>query len=391
MSVHFARHARPRGLAELARGSERPEPPARRGGDGAPQVVRRQLLYGGREAEQLICRHAICRYDPLDGRTAQREGAGLVEDHRASPAELLDRRAGLDDDARVGGARHPRDHGHGSREDERAGRGHHEDCQHGRRIPGDQPGDGADREREGREPHGEPIGQPLDRRLLPPRPLHQPHDLLVLALLRRAQRAHPQRAVQIDAPRQQRRSLHRADREWLAGEGRLVDGRHAVRHLPIHRDQIAGPQEQQVTDPDLVDGNLSYVVARDAATHRGRTREQRLERLRRAAHRVPLQRFPARLHQHDHDAGEVLAHGERGHDGEHGHDVGREAAAQHAPERLGDERQSSREQGREEDLLRHGLRPEAVTGPEPSGEPRGCNQGKRIQPDEAHRRRQNGA
>jgi hypothetical protein len=68
--------------------------------------------------------------------------------------------------------------------------------------------------------------------------------------------------------------------------------------------------------------------------------------LRGAAHGVPLERFAARLHQGDHRPGEVLAQHECGDDGQHGHDVRREASAQHATQRLNDQRSAAGDERR---------------------------------------------
>ena len=75
------------------------------------------------------------------------------------------------------------------------------------------------------------------------------------------------------------------------------------------------------------------VLGRPAAHPVGQPRRRRLQladRLRRAPLGVALERLAAGLHQHDDEAGERLAEEQRGDDGEHRHEVRREASRGHA-------------------------------------------------------------
>ena len=71
----------------------------------------------------------------------------------------------------------------------------------------------------------------------------------------------------------------------------------------------------------------------------GRRRLQLADRLGRAPLGVALERLAAGLHQHDDEAGERLAEEQRGDDGEHRDEVGREASRRHAAQRAPDDRQ----------------------------------------------------
>ena len=156
--------------------------------------------------------------------------------------------------------------------------------------------------------------------------------------------------------------MHRADRQGLARQRRLVHGGNSVDHRAVHRHQVAGPQQQEIAGPDLAHRNLLHRIAPDAPADLGRPREQRLERVRRAAHRVALERLPSRLHEHDDHAGEVLADQDCGDDGERGDDVRGEAAAQDATDGLDDEGRAAGNERREED--RFGPRHEAGREPD---------------------------
>ena len=101
---------------------------ARSGGlhDRLPHHVGRQPLDRRHQAQQLVGGDVADRRDALDGRSAGGERPGLVEQHRAGPAELLDGARALGDDAAPRGAREPRHQRDGRRQDERAGCRHHE-------------------------------------------------------------------------------------------------------------------------------------------------------------------------------------------------------------------------------------------------------------------------
>src|SRR5213593_1889413 len=102
---------------ELGGRSDRPEPTPARVDNRSAEMMRGQLLDGRSHADDLIRRYPVRGLDALHDRMAEREGPRLVEHDGLRPAQLLDRRTGLDDDAKVSGTRDPCDDGHGRRED----------------------------------------------------------------------------------------------------------------------------------------------------------------------------------------------------------------------------------------------------------------------------------
>ena len=72
--------------------------------------------------------------------------------------------------------------------------------------------------------------------------------------------------------------------------------------------------------------------------HTGRTREQRLQGSRGAAHGIGLQRLAPGLHEHNDTAGQVLAGHGGADDGQRGDDVGGELPTKHAPHGAHDDR-----------------------------------------------------
>ena len=131
-----------RALDALA-GAPRPRPrgsasasPRRCGGvhERLGERVGGELVDRGGEPQQLVRRHAVERTTRSISGLAERERAGLVEEHRPRLAELLDRGAALDDHARARRARDAGDERDRRREDQRARR---RDDEHGeRRAPG---------------------------------------------------------------------------------------------------------------------------------------------------------------------------------------------------------------------------------------------------------------
>ncbi len=95
-------------------------------------------------------------------------------------------------------------------------------------------------------------------------------------------------------------------------------------------------------------------------------------------HRVRFQGLAPGLHQHDYSAGEVLSEGDRPDDGEHRHDVGGEAPAQHPPHRPSDERCAAGEQCDQEHPIGESRRPEGKTRYQPGKKPGGGQRRHRV-------------
>ena len=117
----------PASLHDLRRRSELEAALLRRVHERLREHVRGQLVDGGGETQQLVGADPVEGDDPLERGLPERQRAGLVEQHRARLAELLDHAAALDDHAVPRGAGDPGDERDRGRQDQRTRRGddHH--------------------------------------------------------------------------------------------------------------------------------------------------------------------------------------------------------------------------------------------------------------------------
>ena len=90
---------------------------------------------------------------------------------------------------------------------------------------------------------------------------------------------------------------------------------------------------------------------------------QRLQHRRRAAHRVRLQRFAARQHQHHQRAGKIFAENHGRDDGDTGEQIGAELALQQFEEKFVDQRRAAKREGNEERII-----PRRLAEPEPKAQ-----------------------
>ncbi len=81
---------------------------------------------------------------------------------------------------------------------------------------------------------------------------------------------------------------------------------------PVDRDHLAGAHQDDVADRDLLDRDIGDGLDLPAMRDTGRAVDQGLEVTLRARDREILQHIAARIHDGDHDAGEILAKRERG-------------------------------------------------------------------------------
>ena len=155
--------------------------------------VRGQLVDGGGQTQQLVGADPVERDDPLERGMPERQRAGLVEQHRACLAELLDHAAALDDHAAPRGARDARDQRNRGGQDQRTrgGDDHHGD--EADRVSRRRPGDPGDREREREKEGGIAVGQADEWRALLLGAADEAHDRRVGALGGEARRAQVER------------------------------------------------------------------------------------------------------------------------------------------------------------------------------------------------------
>ena len=213
------------------------------------------------------------RRDRRDRRPAEGQRAGLVHDHGADTVSRLEGLAAADDDPLLGspaGADHDR---RGGGQAHRAGAG---DDQHAdergqgvgqaRLGAGQEPGDegqpgGRDDDRD--EDLGDPVGRALDRclgALGPPDELDDPRQGRVTADPRRAHDEGPGDVARRADDRVTRPDRHRYR---LAGQHRDVDVGAALDHGAVHRDRVAGPDAEEIADPDGLERDVAVAAVRD--------------------------------------------------------------------------------------------------------------------------------
>ncbi len=229
---------------------------------------------------------ALARHEVGDGGLAARDRAGLVEDDGGDLVGPFQRLAAPDQDAVLGplpGA----DHDRGRRgQPERAGAGDDQHRDEGlqrqgeaRVRPEDEPGrEGERREDEHRrdEPTGDGVGQPLDRGLRHLRLLDQLDDLGQRGLLADARRPQDERAAAIEGRADHLVAGALLDRQALAGQHRLVNGRAALDHDAIDRHLVAGADAQQIARDHLRQRDVGFLaVADDARLRRGKPEQPR--------------------------------------------------------------------------------------------------------------------
>ena len=163
----------------------------------------------------------------------------------------------------------------------------------------------------GKEEQRVAVGDPYERRPLLPGLLDKPHERRVGALGRRAERAQLEggacgRRAAADVAAAMDR-----DRQRLAGQRRLVDDRLVALDHPVDRHHLARAHEHDVVGGDLVDRHLHELIAAAKSADARGPLDQRRQLTPRPPVRRLLQRVPAREHQRNHSARQVLAESER--------------------------------------------------------------------------------
>ena len=289
--------------------------------DGRRQHVRRDLLQGGGDAQDVVGGPAGRGDHVGQVGTAGRQRAGLVEQQDAGPGERLQRPAALDDDPAAG---RPADPGHDRdrhREQQRARRRDHEDRQRPDGVAGQDPGQRGHAEGKRDEQQRVPVGQADERRLGRLRLLHQAHDARVRAVLRGRGGKEVERGAGVDRARADRvarlaawrGATRRSAPTRRASPGRRSRGRRPARPRPASPGSGHPPRRPRSGDRRSRrprGGGRCEELARPAPTARGGP-----------ARGVPLEPVPGREHDGDHRGRERLAEEQRAADRQHGDDV----------------------------------------------------------------------
>ncbi len=243
-------------------------------------------MLGGRldrsgQAEELFEPDARRGRGVGDLRPALGQGARLVEDDRVDLVEGLQALPALDEDAPLGplarpdhdGRRRGQAHGAGTGDDED---GH--EVEQGRDETGLGPEQGPGREGQdgdaddGRhEDPGDDVGQALDGGLGALGLLDQPDDAGQRGVLADAFGPEPEAAPLIEGGPDDGRAGRLVHGQALAADHGLVDRRPAFDDDAVDRDGLAGPDDEDVAGPDVLDGHLALPVGADDA---GRPRPQ---------------------------------------------------------------------------------------------------------------------
>ena len=294
-------------LVHLLGEGELEPPPLRLAHECGRERVGRELVERGGEAERLVGGEPVERDDVVDLRRAQRERAGLVEQHGLRLAEQLDHAAALDDHP---GARGPRDTGDErdrGGEDQRARRcdDEHGDRAHGVAARG--PGGAGHEQRDREEDRGVAVGEPHEGRLLRLGLADEADEVRVRALGGRTGRAQLEGigGVRGAAPRHPA-SVDRA-RQRLSGERRFVDDGLVRDDDSVDRHDLTGAHDHDVAHDEIVHGDLLEGVAAPPRGHARGALDERRQLAPGPARRHLLERVAAGQHQRDHRAGEVLA------------------------------------------------------------------------------------
>ena len=255
--------------------------PRGRGHGSGDRVLGRGLDRPG-EAKDVCPRLPVERRDLGELHAALRDRAGLVEDDRPDPARLLEHLGPLDEDPELRAAARPDHESRRGRETERARAGDDENRDRGgERVGGGRTGDQPagergerDRDHDGDEHRRDAVGEALNGRLSRLCVLDEARDLRQRGVRTDLRRPHDEAPVRVDRRARDVGSRADLDREGLAREQRLVDGGLSLHDLSVGRDLLAGPNDEQVADDDVLDrdGDL-LAVPEDACVLRAELEE----------------------------------------------------------------------------------------------------------------------
>ena len=215
--------------------------------------MRRHLIERGCEAQNLVGAERAGTDNLGDGRPADGDRAGLVEEQDLAARQLFECRAAFHDDTAARRARQTRHDGDGHREDQRARCGDHQNCNGANQVAGDRPGCARDRQAHQQENAGISVGQANERRARSLGVRHEPDDAGVGALVCRS------RGPQVEGPA----GIHDTaadgiargvlDGERLARERAFVEHGDLALDQSVDRNDLARLHQQEVAREHLVD------------------------------------------------------------------------------------------------------------------------------------------
>ena len=145
-----------------------------------------------------------------------------------------------------------------------------------------------------------PIGQLRDRRFAGGCFLHQRHNAGERRVLPDAGGADFQKAGHVDRGGHHRLSFVLGDRDALAGQCRLVDGRTAFEHHAVHGDAFARLEQDHVADDDFLRRHDAFLAVAQDGRRLGREVEQLGDRRAGLALRAFFQKLADRDQRQDH-------------------------------------------------------------------------------------------
>ncbi len=260
-----------------------------------------------RESQDLFRRQGPRGHDGRHRGLPCGERPRLVEQHRGAPGKAFEYSAVLHHDPAARRRRQAGDQGDRRREDERARRGDDQD--------GHRPFGAAQRPRrcghgqgQRQEPHGVPVGEPDERRLRAFRLADQADDPRIGAVRRAAAGPQVERPGRVEGAAAQRVALDVLDGQGLTGERGFIEYGGARGQHAVHRDDVAGRDEQQVTGRDLIQRHGLERSVPVAPPGPRRPLQQGAQVLPGAVGRPGLQGASAGQHDADHRRGQQFVH-----------------------------------------------------------------------------------
>ncbi len=253
----------------------------------APLNRRRQIeRFRGRETRR--------GQDFTQRRPAERERAGLVEYHGVHASGQFQGLAAANEYPRSRTAACPDDDCRGSREAHGARAGNHDDRYEGdermrqprlrsEREPDGEGGD-ADAQHDRDEDARDSIGQALDRRLGTLGAADHLHDLGQGGVAPDPSGAEEERPVAIHGPTDDLGAASLLAGDRLPGQHGFVDRRLAADHSSVDRHALAGPDPNEVSDPNVLERDVHFGAGSNDSCGTRLQADQRLDR----SHRLAL-------------------------------------------------------------------------------------------------------
>ena len=154
-------------------------------------------------------------------------------------------------------------------EDQRTrGRDHHH-REEAHRVAGDGPGEPGDAERDGQEDRRVAVGEPNERGALGLGMARRDDDSGVRALGRGARRSQLEGVARVGGAAAHLAAFAAPHGQRLAGQRRLVEHCDSVRHDAVHRDHLAGADDDESPGTQIADRHLPIALPRRRCAMRG--------------------------------------------------------------------------------------------------------------------------